>query len=115
MDEQPINDLLQSYLNETLPTLGLDSETYSQYVIGCLANSGEEGGDSLPLPDDGDGQQNEELNQIIELLQASSESHSDDDSVWDKLKSEVLKYHREFMNQKREKKNAELLELKKVS
>jgi hypothetical protein len=97
------NQFLHSYLNETLPTLGLDPDTYSPYVMGCLAeNMGE---DEANL---------EDLDQIIELLQASSETHSDDESVWNDLKSETLKLHVNYLNDLKEKKNMELMDKQKV-
>lgn len=100
------NEILHSYLNETLPTLGLDPETYSPYVMGCLAAN--DGGND-------DEENLEDLDQIMELLCASSETHSDDDTgVWDQFKSEVLKRHEEYRNILREKKDAELEELRKV-
>ncbi len=103
------NHLLQSYLDETLPTLGLDSDTYSPYVIACLDN-GSVGGD-------GQGEvevDEEELNEIMELLRASSESHSDDGAVWDEMKSEVLRHHKDYQKILVDKKNAALDEMKKV-
>ena len=105
-EEESGNDLLHSYLNEILPTLGLDPETYSPYVMGCLTvNDG----------DNGDEENLEDLDQIMELLCASSETHSDDETgVWDQLKSEVLKRHEEYRNSLRKKKNVELEEFKKV-
>mmetsp|Transcript_6533 Transcript_6533/g.9921 ORF Transcript_6533/g.9921 Transcript_6533/m.9921 type:complete len:244 (-) Transcript_6533:1250-1981(-) len=100
------NDLLHSYLNETLPSLGLDSDTYSPYVIGCLENNDES--------NHGEEVNEEELNEIIELLRASSESHSDDEIVWNELKNEVLKHHGNHQRYLLEKKNAELNEMKKA-
>lgn len=105
MDETSENLHLHSYLNEILPTLGLDSETYSPYIMGCVAsNEHDEGIETL----------SEELGEIIELLRASSETHSDDETTWDEFKSKVINHHREYIKYLKEKKDAEMLELKKV-
>ena len=77
------NQQLCEYLNETLPTLSLDPETYLPYITGCLDTY----------------QDDEEFDEIIALLQASSESHSDDEQVWPKLKEEILKRHQEYNHQ----------------
>jgi len=74
------NHQLRDYLIEILPTLSLDPETYLPYITGCLDT----------FQDD-----EEELDEIIGLLQASSESHSDDEEVWPKLKEDILKRHQE--------------------
>ena len=105
------NQLLLSYLNETLPKFGLDAETYATYVMGCFENidyDNETSGDS-------DETLGESLTEIVGLLQASSESHSDDESVWEDLKVEVMKKHMDFVKERNEKKNAELIEKRKVS
>jgi hypothetical protein len=75
------NHQLCDYLNETLPTLSLDPETYLPYITGCL--------DTFQDEDD-------EFDEIIALLQASSESHSDDEQIWPKLKEEILRRYEEF-------------------
>jgi hypothetical protein len=43
--------------------------------------------------DDDDG---ESLDELIELLRASSESHVDDDDVWDKLRKEISQRRRDY-------------------
>lgn len=102
------NELLLTYLNDTLPNLGLDAETYSAYVMGCFENINYDDNEN------DDETLEESLSEIIGLLQASSETHSDDESVWDELKSQVLKKHLDYMKVVNEKKNAELMEKKKV-
>ena len=72
------NKQLSDYLNEKLPGLSLDTETYIPYIIGCLEQF----------------QDDEELDEIIDLLQASSETHSDDEEIWPKLKQDILALHR---------------------
>lgn len=69
---------MHAFLEERLPVLGLDVETYGSYLIG--------------LVDEGDG---EEWDDILELLQASSETHSDDEAAWVELKTEIQRLQRE--------------------
>lgn len=73
------NHYLTDFLNQRLPELGLDFETYGSYVIG-LVNDDEEDADW-------DG--------IMELLQASSETQSENNIVWVELKKEILKLQQE--------------------
>eukprot|EP00957_Ditylum_brightwellii_P182306 13888705-Ditylum_brightwellii.AAC.1 len=70
---------LTPYLNETLPSLGLDPETYGPYVTGFD-------------DDENDNDQDEDaLNDLIELLRASSETHSDDEEAWEAFRKEIVK------------------------
>ena len=105
------NESLLTYLNGTLPNLGLDAETYAPYVMGCFENINYDNDGN----DDDDEALKESLTEIIGLLQASSESHSDDESgIWDDLMDQVMKLHLEYVKVVNEKKNAELIEKKKV-
>lgn len=64
------NPNLVAFLEERLPQLGLDGETYGMYVLGTS--------------DD------EELEEIMQLLQASSEVDDDDDEqVWIQLTKDI--------------------------
>ena len=63
---------LDSFLQERLPALGLDYDTYGPYVRGLVANDID---DSHKRNDDND---NDDWDDILELLQESSETHSDD-------------------------------------
>ena len=78
---------LETYLTSILPKIGLDPETYAPYITGVLPTA----------DDDNDNEQrdeeelNEELTGIIELLQASSESHGDDEQTWIDLRSNIQK------------------------
>ena len=98
------NHQLRDYLIEILPTLSLDPETYLPYITGCLDT----------FQDD-----EEELDEIIGLLQASSESHSDDEQVWPKLKEDIIKRHQEYkdelkeLNQKKDEERREIEAMKK--
>lgn len=71
---------LDEYLCEVLPKLGLDAETYGPYVTG-YANEEES--------DDG-------MDDLIELLRASSETHGDDDASWQTFRDEILRRKKEF-------------------
>jgi hypothetical protein len=64
------NPNLVQFLEERLPAIGLDEETYGPYVLGTSE------------PD--------ELEEIIQLLQASSESHGEDEAVWEELSKDIL-------------------------
>lgn len=74
---------LDEYLSKTLPQLGLDAETYGPYVTG-FANEDED-------TDEG-------MDDLIELLRASSESHGDDDASWQEFRGEILRRRKEFLD-----------------
>lgn len=91
---------LDSFLEERLPALGLDFETYGAYVTGLVT----------AMDDDDDDEADWEG--ILELLQASSESHSDDEEVWAALKEEILKLQAEqhqMLKQEEDQKKQERL------
>jgi hypothetical protein len=67
---------LAPFLSQRLPALGLDYETYGPYVLPLLQ-------DSVADHDE------DEWTSVMELLQASSESHSDDDQAWTKLRVDI--------------------------
>jgi hypothetical protein len=92
------NTKLKEYLNEKLPNLSLDPETYIPYIIGCLET----------FEDD------EELDEIIDLLQASSETHSDDEDIWPALKKDILEKHKEYNAELEQKKKQESDERKEI-
>ena len=71
---------LTEFLTEVLPTLSLDPETYCPYITGCVDTFEDE----------------DELDEIIELCRASSETHSDNEDVWVQLKADILAKHEEF-------------------
>uniref|UniRef100_A0A7S1VMV5 CCDC43 PWI-like domain-containing protein n=1 Tax=Grammatophora oceanica TaxID=210454 RepID=A0A7S1VMV5_9STRA len=68
-----------AYLEKKLTELGLDFETYGSYVMGLVDGEEEEG-------------EEEEQEEVWELLRASSETHSDDDKVWEQFQKEVKEY-----------------------
>lgn len=65
---------LYPFLQKRLPELGLDLETYGPYVWGTVEDEDDE----------------EELQGVVELLQASSESHGDDVDAFKQLKQDIL-------------------------
>jgi hypothetical protein len=80
---------LHAYLQDKLPQLGLDVDTYGPYIWGGDDDdggfddlNGEDAATSLTKDPD-------ELLQVVELLQASSETHSDDENVWKELFQEI--------------------------
>jgi len=90
MDE---GHFLSQFLEEKLPTLGLDSETYGPYIVGLL-----------PFDENPDGADEDEWESVMELLQASSESHSDDEEAWKALKVEVTERYSQFLEQEAKRK-----------
>ena len=82
---------LEAFLAEALPKLGLDQETYGPYVTGA-------------------DEEDDDLDDIIELLRASSESHSDDDESWAAFKLQIVKRRREYMLKEKEKKETMALD-----
>jgi hypothetical protein len=81
------NHYLSEFLCERLPALGLDYETYGPYVVGA---AGSETMDE------------EELDAVLELLQASSESHGDDASEWQQLKMEIQQRQQKYQQERQE-------------
>jgi hypothetical protein len=77
---------LAPLLSERLAALGLDAETYGPYLTGLLPGDAEEN----------EGAEEDEWNGVLELLQASSETHSDDIDAWQDLKKELLEKHEEY-------------------
>jgi len=78
---------LEVYLTSILPQIGLDAETYAPYITGILPDP--EHDNDRPQNLDDDEELEEELEGIIQLLQASSESHCDDTQTWVDLKAAI--------------------------
>mmetsp|Transcript_12014 Transcript_12014/g.21855 ORF Transcript_12014/g.21855 Transcript_12014/m.21855 type:complete len:283 (+) Transcript_12014:148-996(+) len=78
---------LESFLSVQLPKLGLDYDTYGPYVVGVF-NVGQS-------TDDAAFDENE-LDQVLELLRASSDEESCSDEVWDQLKRDIIEKHEEY-------------------
>mmetsp|Transcript_22089 Transcript_22089/g.48033 ORF Transcript_22089/g.48033 Transcript_22089/m.48033 type:complete len:225 (+) Transcript_22089:84-758(+) len=88
---------LDSYLSELLPAIGLDAETYAPYVTGYA--------------DDDDDDNGESLDELIELLRASSESHEEDDATWESLRKEITQRRLDHISGESVRKELEALEL----
>ena len=85
---------LDRYLEKALPALGLDAETYGPYLTGS---------------DEGE----IELDDIIDLFQASSESHSDDEEAWTKFKHDIIGRRQEFLSAENERREQEASDIQK--
>jgi hypothetical protein len=72
MDEE--EHALAGFLNDRLDRLGLDAETYAPYLLPLLTEEEKD---------------DEEWESVMELLQASSESHSDDNQAWEDLRRDI--------------------------
>ena len=66
---------LEPFLKKRLTDLGLDYDTYGPYVLPLLTENED------PDEDDWEG--------VMQLLQASSESHCDDDQAWKDLRVDI--------------------------
>jgi hypothetical protein len=76
-------------LQEQLSMLGLDQDTYGPYVLGVAKGGCDE----------------EELGDVVQLLQASSESHGNDDRVWEQLTQDIVSkmtLNEEYRNQQQQ-------------
>jgi hypothetical protein len=74
---------LTPYLSKRLPELGLDADTYCPYL--------------LPLVDNDD---QEEWESVLELLQASSETHQEETDCWSDLRTELENIWKDHLEQK---------------
>ena len=72
--EEETAALMEPFLAPRLSDLGLDYETYGPYLLPLLLNENDD---------------EEEWDSIMELLQASSETHSDDEEAFTKLRSDL--------------------------
>ena len=74
------DNALASFVKERLEALGLDSDTYAPYVLPLLFE---------PKNDDEESKDDDEWDSVWELLQASSETHSDDEQAWIDLRRDI--------------------------
>lgn len=72
------------FITEQLTALGLDYEAYGPYVIPLLENR----------------EDDDEWDSILELLQASSETYSDNETVWKQLKTDLQRRWKELSDNK---------------
>ena len=73
-DDDDDHHALTDFLNDRLPQLGLDAETYAPYLLPLLTE---------------ESQDEDEWTSVLELLQASSETHSDDEDAWQTLRRDI--------------------------
>ncbi len=84
---------LSAFLQVRLVELGLDYDTYGPYVLGI-----EVGNNDIDIDNDDDIDNDEEaqeqVDQVCQLLQASSESetYADDDAIWTELGRQIFKH-----------------------
>lgn len=77
---------LAPFLEERLPALGLDCETYGSYILPLLTDT--TAADDDDEAGDADAEE-EEWDSVFELLRASSETHGDDDRAWTELRRDI--------------------------
>jgi hypothetical protein len=84
---------LTAFLNEQLQALGLDADTYGPYLTGegSLFNSDSTAGDDDEEVD------SDELDSVLELLQASSETHEEDPDAFAHLKTQLLQRRQQHL------------------
>uniref|UniRef100_A0A7S0AR62 Coiled-coil domain-containing protein 43 n=1 Tax=Minutocellus polymorphus TaxID=265543 RepID=A0A7S0AR62_9STRA len=97
---------LSPYLSKRLPELGLDYETYGPYCLGTVGSESSNGS--------GDDEDYEELDGILELLQSSSETHSDDEAAWTDLRAEIIRLTAESRNAANVKKSEEVRKVREA-
>ena len=74
--DEEITAAMEPFLSGRLSELGLDYETYGPYLVPVLTEGDEE-------------TRKEEWESVLELLQASSETHSDDEQAWAAFRTDV--------------------------
>lgn len=74
MSDEQEDHALTEFLNQRLPQLGLDAETYAPYLLPLFTEEQQDA---------------EEWESVLELLQASSETHSDDDQAFQDLRRDI--------------------------
>jgi len=87
-------EILEPIVADHLTPLGLDPEIYGAYILPLLASDDAEDWES-----------------ILELLKASSETHGDNEEVWDELKSSLKEaYAKELSKQNKQKESEQAKE-----
>jgi hypothetical protein len=86
MNSEP--HFLFSFLQQTLPTLGLDDEIYGPYLLGIFPQADES--QSVAEIDE------EELNNVLDLLQGSSQTHASDGEAFTALRAELLERNENY-------------------
>jgi hypothetical protein len=100
-EEKSRRQHLHQLLQERLPQLGLDADMYGPYVWGDEDETDD---------DDRDGDELREI--VLGVLQASSETHADDDDVWIELIEIIQNANKLDSQLRREGREKHLLETK---
>jgi len=98
---------LHHLLQVRLPKLGLDCDTYGPYVWGDDEDDNNDEDD-----DDQDDVADELRDIVLGVLQASSETHSDDDDIWIDLIEQIGRANKLDSKRRRESKERQLKETK---
>jgi len=101
-EQHPRRPNLHHLLQDRLPQLGLDAEMYGPYVWGDE--------DETDSDDDMDGDEMKEL--VLGVLQASSETHAEDDDVWMELIDDIQKANKLDSQHRRERREKHVRETK---
>lgn len=78
---------LFAFLQQTLPSLGLDDEIYGPYLLGIFPQDENQ---ALAKIDE------EELNNVLDLLQGSSQTHASDGEAFKTLGKELLERNEHY-------------------
>ena len=101
-EEHEEHPLLTLLLNERLPTLGLDVETYGPYIVALFPTTS--------TPSDEMVDELEGWDEILELLQASSELQDLEINVWEQLKVDLISTWQSYRMQQDEQQKVKMLE-----
>ncbi|GKY94526.1 hypothetical protein MPSEU_000418300 [Mayamaea pseudoterrestris] len=99
-NEQSISASLEAFVADRLSALGLDAETYAPYLLPVVLHKEDD------VEDEWEG--------VLELLQASSETHSDDENCWKQLRIDVTLEHERLAEQEEGRREQQRLEREKV-
>lgn len=102
---------LNSYLSKILPSLGLDYDTYNPYITGLFALEDE----SNAVGQAQDGFDEDTLDDIMQLLQSSSETHDEDEEQFIEMKKTILKLKNEHDYNERRRKEGEAVTNQKLA
>jgi hypothetical protein len=113
-DDHDKIQILGALLESRLPALGLDSDTYGAYILPLLHYPPTTSKSALIL--EGNNEDDEEWDEVLDLLRASSETHSDDKQSFCDLRSDIVKLWNHHLVQRNEKvKEHNEMKLKELS
>lgn len=106
--------VLGTLLESRLPALGLDFETYGPYILPLLHYHPTTNNTALIL--DVSNEDDEEWDDVLELLRASSETHGDDQQSFCELRSDIIKlWNRHLLERMEKLKEQNEMKLKELS